>query len=221
MNGYAVAFEDVHFAYGDVPVLAGVDFTIPAGGITALMGPSGCGKSTVLALAAGLLAPTSGKIRSHARRSAIVFQDPTLLPWRTALTNVAFALKADRISAVERRERAARMLSAVGLTRADQQKFPRQLSGGMRQRVALARAMVTKPDLLLLDESFRALDAELAKRMHALVKYDLSGRGAAALIVTHDAGEAHIVAEQVMTLTAAPAGQLRTPEQAPSKPNPS
>lgn len=205
MTGAALAFESVRFAYNGVPVLDGVDLTVPVGAVTALMGPSGCGKSTVIAIAAGLLEPTSGYVRSVGRRAAVMFQDPLLLPWRTALSNVAFALKADRLGSAERRERAAAVLATVGLVGEDIGKYPRQLSGGMRQRVALARALVVEPDLLLLDEPFSGLDVDLARQMLALVRAVVDQRGVSALVVTHDTHEAARFADRVFALSPAPA----------------
>ncbi len=205
MTDAALAFADVRFAYNGAPVLDGVDLMVAPGTVTALMGPSGCGKSTSIALAAGLLQPTSGDVRRTCRRPAIVFQDPLLLPWRTALANVAFALKADRIDASERRQRARAVLATVGLAGDDIGKYPRQLSGGMRQRVALARALVVEPDLLLLDEPFSGLDIGLARQVLALVRTVVDRRGVSALVVTHDAHEAARFAERVVVLSPAPA----------------
>ena len=201
----ALSIDGVRFSYGDAPVLAGIDLAVPEGGITVLMGPSGCGKSTLLAIVAGLLEPDAGRVERRFERAAIMFQDPLLLPWRTALANVAFALKADRVPAAERRRRAGEMLSSVGLVEADMEKYPRQLSGGMRQRVALARALVTDPDFLILDEPFSSLDGDLARQMHSLVRGILAARGVTALVVTHDAAEAARISVRIATLSPAPA----------------
>jgi NitT/TauT family transport system ATP-binding protein len=204
MTDAALVFEDVRFAYGDAPVLDGINLTVATGAVTAVMGPSGCGKSTLMAIAAGLLQPASGQVRNACRRTAIMFQDPLLLPWRTTLNNVAFALKADGLPAAERRARARAVLATVGLVGDDLRKFPRQLSGGMRQRVALARALVVEPDLLLLDEPFSGLDSDLARQMLALVRAVIDHRGVSALVVTHDTHEAARFADQVFALSPAP-----------------
>ncbi|RYH10817.1 ABC transporter ATP-binding protein [Tropicimonas sp. IMCC6043] len=204
MSMAALGFDGIAFAYGATAVLEDIGFDVPTGRVTALMGPSGCGKSTLMLLAAGLLSPNAGEVERRCRRSAIMFQDPLLLPWRTALANVAFALKAEGLPAAERRDRAAAMLARVGLTAEDATKFPRQLSGGMRQRVALARALVVEPDLLLLDEPFGALDAQLARQMHALVRDQVEQDGATALLITHDAQEAARIAERIVLLTSSP-----------------
>ena len=201
----ALSFENVQFSYKGSDVLHGADLGVETGAVTALMGPSGCGKSTLIGLAAGLLTPRGGTITRNYRRAALMFQDPLLLPWRTALANVGFALKADGIDAVTRTSRAADMLARVGLSGTDISKYPRQLSGGMRQRVALARALVVEPDLLLLDEPFSGLDFGLARQMLSMVRTLVEQKGVTALVVTHDAREAARFAEHVTVMSRAPA----------------
>jgi len=193
----------LRFAYDTAPVLDGFSLDLPQGTVTALMGPSGCGKSTALALAAGHLSPDQGSDTRHNRRLGMVFQDPALLPWRSALDNVAFALKADGLPRAARLARAQDALAQVGLTQADAARYPRELSGGQRQRVALARALVVSPDLLLCDEPFSALDAPLAARMHALIR-GLVASGLTVLIVTHDRAEAEALADRIAVMTPAP-----------------
>ncbi len=205
MTRTAIAFENLSFSFADKVVLERIDLTVPAGEVTALMGPSGCGKSTLVALAAGLLAPGSGRITGERGRIGVLFQDPLLLPWRTALANVGFALKADGVGTAERHDRARAALATVGLSGDDINKYPRQLSGGMRRRVALARALVIAPDLLLLDEPLSGLDVSLARQMLALVRSTVETRGVSALVVTHDAREAARFAERVYMLSACPA----------------
>jgi ABC-type sulfate/molybdate transport systems ATPase subunit len=190
MSEAVLRFDRVDFAYDGVPVLHGIDLEIPAGTVTALMGPSGCGKSTLIALAAGLLSPDAGQVQCRSQRLGIVFQDPALLPWRTAVDNVAFALIALGLRRAERRARASAMLAAVGLTAEDIDKYPRQLSGGMRQRVALARALVVEPDLLLCDEPFSALDALVANDLRQRLREIHDRTGLTTVIVTHDGNEA-------------------------------
>jgi NitT/TauT family transport system ATP-binding protein len=189
MSEAALRFEGVDFAYDGTPVLKGIDLEIPAGTVTALMGPSGCGKSTLIALAAGLLTPDAGRVQCRSQRLGIVFQDPALLPWRTALDNVAFALIAQGLPRSERRARAGDMLAAVGLS-ADIDKYPRELSGGMRQRVALARALVIEPDLLLCDEPFSALDALVRSDLRQRLREIHDRTGLTTVVVTHDGNEA-------------------------------
>ncbi|UYO39850.1 ATP-binding cassette domain-containing protein [Rhodopseudomonas palustris] len=189
MSGPLLQFRGVRFGY-QAPVLRGIDFDVEAGSITAVMGPSGSGKSTLLALAAGLLRPDDGAVHRRSTRLGMVFQDPALLPWRTALDNVAFPLIALGPPKRERRERARAMLANVGLSGDDADKYPRQLSGGMRQRVALARALVIEPDLLLCDEPFSALDALVRAELWRIVRDIHARSGLTMLIVTHDGPEA-------------------------------
>lgn len=189
MSGPLLQFRGVRFGY-QAPVLRGIDFDVEAGSITAVMGPSGSGKSTLLALAAGLLRPDDGAVHRRSTRVGMVFQDSALLPWRSALDNVAFPLIALGPPKRERRERARAMLANVGLSGDDADKYPRQLSGGMRQRVALARALVIEPDLLLCDEPFSALDALVRAELWRIVRDIHARSGLTMLIVTHDGPEA-------------------------------
>jgi len=189
MSGPLLQFRGVRFGY-QAPVLRGIDLDVEAGSITAVMGPSGSGKSTLLALAAGIITPDAGEVHRRSTRLGMVFQDPALLPWRSALDNVAFPLIALGQHKRERRERARAMLANVGLSGDDAGKYPRQLSGGMRQRVALARALVIEPDLLLCDEPFSALDALVRAELWRIVRDIHARSGLTMLIVTHDGPEA-------------------------------
>ena len=142
------------------PPIGALNLTVRAGEIVALVGASGCGKSTTLRLLAGLEAPDAGRVerRVERGRTGLVFQNPTLMPWATALENTALPLRLAGVAPTEAETRARHALARVGLgDRADAR--PRELSGGMAMRVSLARALVTEPDLLLLDEPFAALDS--------------------------------------------------------------
>lgn len=190
--------------YGSIPVLDGISFRLPKGRVFALTGPSGAGKTTLLHIAAGLLAPTSGTVDNRFRCTAYVFQDPRLLPWRTAAENIAFGLKARGVEPTERRYVAEDIAHRLGLGSA-LEKYPRQLSGGMRQRVAIGRALALDPDLLLLDEPFSALDIGLRRELEDLVLDLLVERGLAALFVTHDLLEAVRMGDEVLVLSRPPA----------------
>ncbi len=156
----------VSHRFGDLAVLEGVDLDVAPGEVTVLVGPSGCGKSTLLAILGGMLAPDAGTVAIDGRPAAdclnpltYVFQDFSLLPWRTVAGNVALGLEASGVSRAERRARVAEMLALTGLEHfAD--AWPRQLSGGMRQRVGIARALAVRPAVLLMDEPLSALDAQ-------------------------------------------------------------
>lgn len=198
---------------GGVEALAGVDLRVARGELVALVGPSGCGKSTLLRLVAGLLRPTAGSLEvdglapEAARRRggefSLVFQSPTLLPWRTVAANAALPLELRGTPPPERRTRVAAVLELVGL--ADfAAALPHELSGGMRMRVALARALATQPRLLLLDEPFGALDDITRQRLNEEL-LALRGRDAwTALFVTHNVAEAVFLSHRVVVMSPRP-----------------
>ncbi|HUP83446.1 MAG TPA: ABC transporter ATP-binding protein, partial [Candidatus Limnocylindria bacterium] len=193
-----------------VTVLDDVSFDVPAHGISAVVGPNGSGKSTLLRLIAGLLKPDSGEVAIEGApvtdadlRVGLVFQEPRLLPWRTAIDNVAFPLELAGVGRTERHERARALLDLVSLT-PFARAYPHQMSGGMRQRAAIARALARQPQILLLDEPFSALDALTRERFNAEL-LDIWGRtGTTILIVTHSIAEAVFLADEVVVLTDRP-----------------
>jgi NitT/TauT family transport system ATP-binding protein len=193
-----------------LPVLDDVSLSIAPGEFVAILGPSGCGKSTLLRLLAGLEPPTRGTLLENGEpivrpdpSRILVFQDPTLFPWRTVWKNVAIGLEARGLLPAQR-ERIARALALVRLeTFAD--AYPHQLSGGMAQRAALARALVNDPHLLLLDEPFGKLDSltRLAMQQELLALWQKVGF--TALLVTHDVEEALLLANRVVVFSDRPA----------------
>jgi len=202
-----------------LPVLDDVSLSVEPGEFVALLGPSGCGKSTLLRLVAGLDKPALGSLHANGTpidgpdpSRVVVFQDPTLFPWRTVRDNVGLGPEAQRNSRAARRSAAARDVGAridaalelVGLsTFAD--AFPHQLSGGMAQRAALARALVNDPQLLVLDEPFGKLDSLTRIRMQGeLVRLWQAARFSV-LLVTHDVEEALYLANRVIVLSERPA----------------
>jgi NitT/TauT family transport system ATP-binding protein len=196
--------EEVGHAYGLRTVLAGINFELQAGQVTALVGRSGCGKTTLLHLVAGLLEVREGRLVSDFVASAVVFQQPRLLPWKSALDNIALGLKARGVARRERERRAFELGLRIGLTAEDLEKYPHQLSGGMQSRVALARALVMEPDLLLLDEPFAALDIGLKAELYALLAEHLAGREMAVLMITHDLMEAVRLSDQLLVMAPDP-----------------
>ena len=172
--------RDLTVTYDGRTVLRDVTLTVPDGGHIALMGPSGCGKTTLLLVLAGLQAPDSGTVRVEPGRMACVFQEPRLLPWRTAAENVNAVLS----------DRAQTMPQAlIWLERADaRDQYPAALSGGMQQRVAIARALAYDAPVLLLDEPFRGLDAALRARVTALIAD--AAKDKTLVLATHDAADA-------------------------------
>ena len=185
------------------PVLERVDLKIADGEFVSLVGPSGCGKSTALRLMAGLLEPTSGTVeRSEESRVALVFQEPNLLPWRTVEENIRLPLELLGVEATEARQRVGESLELISFGPADAVKRPRELSGGMRMRVSLARALVTRPDVLLLDEPFAALDDLLREQLNEELLEIHSARGTTAIFVTHNVSEAVFLAARVVVMPA-------------------
>jgi len=196
---------------GAVTALADTSFTVSGGEFVCLVGPSGCGKSTLLRLVAGLLTADKGAIAlsgwPNPPRRRLIFQDHSLFPWMTVLDNVAFGLEMEGVGLGIRRERAAAQLATMGM--ADfAGHYPHELSGGMRQRAAIARAFVTKPDILLMDEPLRALDAQ----MRLVVQEELLTLWQASrpmvLYVTHDIEEALLLGDRVLVMSGQP-GHIR------------
>lgn len=196
-------------ARGTREVLRGVDLVVPHGEIVAIVGPSGCGKSTLLRMLGGLDTPTNGSIRVGGApvtdtdaRTAVAFQEPRLLAWRTLAQNVQLGLPRGGQQAGGKRAGAARvaeLLDLVGLSHAADQK-PREVSGGMAQRASLARALARNPEVLLLDEPFGALDALTRLRMQDLLLDIHAAQPTTVILVTHDVEEALFLADRVLLL---------------------
>lgn len=204
-RGVMLTFADVRLGFSDGPVFNRLDLVIAPGKLVALLGRSGCGKTTALRLAAGLIRPDAGRVDIRFRRTAMVFQEPRLLPWASARDNAAFGLAARGVPRRERRARADALLTAFGFTAADLDKRPAQLSGGMQSRVAIARAFAIEPDLVLMDEPFAALDIGLRRDLQDLVRETVDRRGSAVLFVTHDITEAVRLADRILVLSPRPA----------------
>ena len=183
--------RNISLRYEDHTVLENFSLTLNPGQRIAVMGPSGCGKTTLLRIILDLLKPTSGEVENTFRNPAAVFQEPRLLPWRTALENVNLVL-GDKKETLPKAEAA---LNQMGLSEA-QSKFPRELSGGMQQRVAIARAMAVDGDLLILDEPFKGLDESLRDQ----VMTQVADTKAALILVTHDRKEAEALGCEIITL---------------------
>lgn len=201
-------------ANGGVKALERVSFQVDAQEFVCLVGPSGCGKTTLLRLLGGLQRPSEGRVLFEGapltgprRRIGFVFQKANLMPWRTVLANVALPLELQNIARAEVERRALELIELVGLT-GFEQTLPRDLSGGMEQRVAIARALIHRPEVLLLDEPFGALDALTRERMSIELLRIWEARKTTVLMVTHSIPEALFLADRVLVLSPRP-GQIR------------
>jgi sulfonate transport system ATP-binding protein len=212
--GAALDIEQVSHAFdidgAELPVLSDINLSVEPGEFVALLGPSGCGKSTLLRLVAGLDKPRTGTLREDEERirrphpsRVVVFQDPTLFPWRSVWDNVALGLEAQGILKSQR-QRVEAALDLVGLS-AFRNAYPHQLSGGMAQRVALARALINDPKILILDEPLGKLDSLTRITMQAEIVSLWQRKGFTTLLVTHDAEEALFLANRVIVFSERPA----------------
>ena len=182
-------------SFDQLEVLRDINLNIAQGERVALLGPSGAGKTTLLKILAGLEAPSSGSVENHAQRSAFVFQEPRLIPWRSVKDNLLFVNPDGDYKAA---------LNSVEM--ADFADYPpADLSGGMRQRVNLARALITQPDLLILDEAFHSLDLGVKMRLMESIHQRWQEKSFALLCVTHDPKEALYLADRIILLSTRPA----------------
>jgi putative spermidine/putrescine transport system ATP-binding protein len=213
--------------YGPVIALDGLDLTMRAGELIALLGPSGCGKTTTLRLLAGLEDADAGDItvggrdithlRASKRDMGMVFQAYSLFPHMTVQQNVAFGLRLRRVTTAKRDQRALEMLDLVGLS-AQAGRYPHQISGGQQQRVALARALAIEPQVLLLDEPLSALDAKVRAQLRDQIRRIQLDVGITTLFVTHDQEEALAIADRVGVMKDGHIEQLAPPTEVYSRP---
>ncbi len=226
-TGVEVRLSGLSRRYGPVVALDGLDLTIAAGELIALLGPSGCGKTTTLRLLAGLEDADAGHVTvagrdiSHLpaskRDMGMVFQAYSLFPHMTVRQNVAFGLRLRRVAGAVRDRRAIEMLDLVGLsTQAD--RYPHQISGGQQQRVALARALAIEPQVLLLDEPLSALDAKVRAQLRDQIRRIQLEVGITTLFVTHDQEEALAIADRVGVMRDGRIEQLAPPTEVYSRP---
>ena len=213
-----IEIRDVEHVYqsdfATVPALASVSLTVGDGEFVALLGPSGCGKSSLLRIVAELLRPTAGSVQifpssglvqqgNGRPKTALVFQEYALFPWRTVLDNVAFPLEMRGMTRHEGLTRAGAVLARVGL-QPFAGAYPHQLSGGMRQRVGIARALAAEPEVLLMDEPFGALDAQTRTVLQEELLRVWESERKTVLYVTHSIDEAVYLADRIVLLTARP-----------------
>ena len=215
MNAPLIVVEDLEKTYRTkgrslVRALAGISLEIADGEFVTIVGQSGCGKTTLLKILAGLLPRSAGQVSlrgkpvdAPSRDIGIVFQDPVLLPWRTVLDNVMLPVQVLGLDRATSRARALELLALIGLE-GFEDKYPHELSGGMRQRVAIARALVHGPSLLLMDEPFGALDAMTREYMNVELLRIWQESGKTIVFITHSIPEAVFLADRVVVMSARP-----------------
>ncbi len=191
-----------------------ISLEVPTGRFVSVVGPSGCGKSTLLNMAAGLMTPTQGSVEVFGepleginRRASYMFQQDALLPWKTVLENISLGPELRGLDKTAAREAACEWVDRVGL-KGFEGSFPYQLSGGMRKRAAMAQSWIVKPDIMLMDEPFSALDVHTRLRMEGVVLELWSASRQTVLFVTHDLEEAIALADEVVVLSAGPASHV-------------
>ncbi len=200
----------------DVVALEGVDLTVHRGEFISLIGPSGCGKSTLLHCLGGMLKTSTGSVtfegseitRPDPTRAAFVFQDYSLLPWKSVVENAAIGLRFRNVGKRQRREKAMELLRLVGLEQFAE-SYPHELSGGMQQRVAVARAMAMDPDVLLMDEPFGALDEQTRRQLGYEMATLLTRQGKSVITVTHSLDEAIFWADRIIVMSPRPGRIVR------------
>ena len=215
-----VEVRGISKSYGDVEALRGIDLDFPRGKLTSLLGPSGCGKTTLLKIIAGLVEADAGTVAVNGRtvskpgpERAFVFQDFALLPWATVLRNVAFGLELRGKAVAEREKIARHHIGEVGLS-GFEDKYPHELSGGMRQRVGLARALSVDADVLLLDEPFSAVDEQNRRKFQEDLIRLRTNQNKTFIFVTHSIEEAVYISDRIVLLSPRPGriSQIIEPE---------
>ncbi|CAN5899027.1 ABC transporter ATP-binding protein [soil metagenome] len=225
--GHRLEIDDLAKSYAGVDAIAGVTLKVPAGALITLLGPSGCGKTTLMRSIAGFVVPDRGTIHvdgrdllalpPERRSTAMLFQNYSLFPHMTVASNVGFGLRMQR---VPRGDAEPRVAEALRLTRIAELggRYPSQLSGGQQQRVALARALVTRPDILLLDEPFGALDQTLREQVQIELRKLQQSLGITTLVVTHDQLEALTLSDLIAVMNAGRIEQLGPPVEIYDRP---
>lgn len=210
-----ISVEDVTFAMegSDTNIIDGVSFKINKGEFVSIVGPSGCGKSTILRIIAGLIPPSSGRVRVMGRgiegpskKLSFVFQDFALLPWLTNIENVKIGLNLSELSEDEKDKKASELLDRFGLS-GFETYYPNVLSGGMKQRVGIARAVASDPQILLMDEPFSSLDELTAETLRSDIVYMLENKNISVnsvIMVTHNVEEAVQLSDKIIVLSNKP-----------------
>jgi NitT/TauT family transport system ATP-binding protein len=209
----AVRLEGITVRFGNYTAIENVSFEVGEGEFVAIVGPTGCGKSTLLSVVAGLLPPTAGEVQTFTEPTkglnpwvGYLFQQDALLPWKTALDNVAVGLIFRRVPIQQARQQAREWLAKIGL-KGFENHYPHQLSGGMKKRVGLAQILILNPKILLMDEPFSALDIQTRNLMENELLRLWQEDQKSVLFVTHDLEEAIALADRVIVFSAGPASK--------------
>ena len=220
-GSFLISADDICLSFPDsTEALRGITLQIASHEFVALVGPSGCGKSTLLRVLSGLQQPTSGTLTSTTSDIGFVFQDPTLLPWRSTLKNIETLLELQGVDSSDRKTKAQLALELVGL-QDSAHKYPRQLSGGMKMRASLARTLVTDPSLLLLDEPFAAVDEFTRESLNDDLLAMFASAKFSAVFVTHSITEAVYLSQRVIIMSPQPASiahEIQIPFEYPRTP---
>jgi NitT/TauT family transport system ATP-binding protein len=218
----ALAFHDVSMTFPDgTRALEPVSFDVRRGEFVTVVGPSGCGKSTLLRIASGLNTPTTGTVDVDRSSLGYVFQDATLLQWRTVQRNVELLAELEGVDRQQRRRRAAEAIALVGL-QGFESKYPKQLSGGMKMRASLARSLVLDPAVFLFDEPFGAVDEITRERLNDELTLLFQRQGFAGLFITHSIMEAVFLSTRILVMSARPGrivAQYTVPFEYPRSPD--
>lgn len=207
-NKKSLSIRNLCHSFDKKRVLDNININLEQGQVMAIVGRSGCGKSTLLNLVADLLEADDGSIDNGFSTTAILFQDTRLLPWKNTRDNIGWGMKARGVDNKSRVEITTDLALEVGLSEEDLEKYPHELSGGMKQRVAMARSFAVKPELLLLDEPFSALDIGLKEDLYSLLISEIEQRGLTVLFITHDLMEAVKLADHIVVLSDNPGQQI-------------
>ena len=197
-----IIVDKISHNFKDKKVLDNISFTLNKGKIISILGASGCGKTTILHICANLLKQTDGIVKNEFKKSSFVFQEARLLPWQNMIENISLPLKEINFTKQEIKEKSQKMALLLGLKKEDFNKYPKDLSGGMKQRVSFARALVVEPSLLFLDEPFSALDIGLKKELYKILLDKVKKDGLSILFITHDLMESVLLSDEVLVIKA-------------------
>ena len=222
VNRSALEFDRVSMVFPDgTEATLDVSFSVRPGEFVTIVGPSGCGKSTLLRIASGLLEPTGGSVEVDRQRLGYVFQDATLLPWRTVQGNVELLAELQGYTKVERQALAMAAINLVGL-QGFENHYPKMLSGGMKMRVSLARTLTLRPPVFLFDEPFGAVDEITRMSLNEETQEIFKNEGFAGLFITHSIGEAVFMSTRILVMSARPGrlvAEIDVPFDYPRKPD--